>query len=223
MSQQFKLARYDKARSALAACVSVDEVKDWADRAAAMQAYGRMANDRSLQVDAAEIRLRAERRLGEMLVAAKAAGQLASGARIAGARPGANDGSSAVVTADHRPTLAEAGISKDLSARAQKLAAVPDAEFEAELAAKRERDLQDGARVSARLEAAGARELERRAAQQQPEDVTDAVIEPRTILEQASMYGHELDRIGALVGEPSRMRVAAAVEKALRHGGRRAA
>ena len=126
MSQQFKLARYDKARSALAACVSVDEVKDWADRAAAMQAYGRMANDRSLQVDAAEIRLRAERRLGEMLVAAKAAGGLNPASTL--------KRGPVVVAHDHgeesRVTLAEAGISKDLSARAQKLAAVPDAEFE---------------------------------------------------------------------------------------------
>jgi hypothetical protein len=46
-----------------------------------------------------------------------------------------------------------------LSSRAQKLAAVPAAEFEAELAAKRERDRQDGARVSARLERAGEQAL----------------------------------------------------------------
>jgi predicted phage-related endonuclease len=46
-----------------------------------------------------------------------------------------------------------------LSSRAQKLAAVPEATFEAELAAKRERDQREGARVSARLEQAGAREL----------------------------------------------------------------
>ena len=147
------LIKYEAACRAIAECKSVDEVKSWADKAAAMQAYGRMAKDRTLEVDAAEIRIRAERRLGEMLAGEKAEG---------GLRPAATlKQGPVVVTNDHgkKPTLADAGISKDLSSRAQKLAAVPEAEFEAELAAKRERDRKDGARVSAKLEQAGARAL----------------------------------------------------------------
>ncbi len=95
-----------------------------------------MAKDKSLEVDAAEIRIRSERRLGEMLAQQKADGGLAQGVRMAGAKPGANDGSSAVVCDDRRPAapkLSDAGISKDLSARAQKLAAVPQEQFEAEV------------------------------------------------------------------------------------------
>lgn len=56
-----------------------------------------------------------------------------------------------VVGHDRIPTLAEVGISKDLSSRAQKLAAVPEAQFEAEVSEWRERVAAEGARVSARL------------------------------------------------------------------------
>lgn len=159
-----ELVRYEAACRAIAECKSVDEVKSWTDKAAAMQAYGRMAQDKTLEVDAAEIRIRAERRLGEMLAHQKATGGLATGARLAGSKPGSNDGSSAVVANDHRPKapkLADAGISKDLSSRAQKLAAVPAGEFEAEIGQWRERVSEEGNRVSARLQTAGERELKK--------------------------------------------------------------
>lgn len=158
MSNQ--LIKYEAACRALAECKSVDEAKTWADKAAAMQAYGRMANDRTLEVDAAEIRIRAERRLGEMIAMQKADGGLSTGSR--GQLSGKSVDGLAVVTDDRQknlPKLSDAGISKDLSSRAQKLAAVPAEEFEDELAAKRERDIREGARVSARLEAAGARKM----------------------------------------------------------------
>ena len=105
-----QLIKYEAACRALAECKAVDEVKAWADKAAAMQAYGKMAKDKSLEIDASEIRIRAERRLGEMLSTQKADGGLNRGAQIAGSKAGANDGSSAVVADDHRPKLADAGI-----------------------------------------------------------------------------------------------------------------
>jgi hypothetical protein len=60
--------------------------------------------------------VRAERKLGEMLKAAKAAGQLNPG----GNRQSIVDGD------DNGPKLADCGISRDLSSRAQKIAAVLD-------------------------------------------------------------------------------------------------
>jgi len=153
------LIKYEAACLALAECKSVDEAKGWADKAAAMQAYGRMANDRTLEVDAAEIRIRAERRLGEML----AASDLQRGGRPA-EKTGRHERPVSEV-----PTLADSGISKDLSSRAQKLAAVPAAEFEAELAAMRERDREDGARVSARLQVAGEKAMQGKRSQKQVE------------------------------------------------------
>lgn len=141
-----KLIKYEQARHALAMCKQVDEVKDWADKAAAMQAYGRMAKDKALEVDAAEIRIRAERRLGELIAAQKAG-------------PGLNRGAAATRSAETTalPTLKDAGISKDLSSRAQNIAAVPEQEFEQEIGEWRERVTAEGARVSARLEAKGAK------------------------------------------------------------------
>jgi hypothetical protein len=44
----------------------VDEVKHELDSAVAMQAYAPQAKNPSLEFDCAEIRMRAERRLGEM-------------------------------------------------------------------------------------------------------------------------------------------------------------
>lgn len=153
-----QLIKYEAACRALAECKAVDEVKALADKAAAMQAYARMAKDKTLEVDAAEIRIRAERRLGEMLALQKAEGGMATGVRMAGKDA---DGS-AVVRNDRRkdaPKLADAGISKDLSSRAQKLAAVPADEFEAALTEKREIQAREGERVTARLLAEGERRM----------------------------------------------------------------
>jgi hypothetical protein len=151
------LIKYDAARSALAECKAVDEVKAWADKAEAMRAYGRMAKDKTLEVDAAEIRIRAERRLGEMIAAQKSDGGLSRGAAGAGINQHTpSEVRSSVTTA---PKLADAGISKDLSARAQKLAAVPEAEFEAEVGEWRGRVQAEGARVTTRLEKAGEKAI----------------------------------------------------------------
>lgn len=156
------LVKYEAACRALAECKAIDEVKGWADKAAAMQAYGRMAKDKTLEVDAAEIRIRAERRLGEMLAAQKADGGLNKGKLKQGPALVANeDGKST-------PKLADVGIGYDLSSRAQKLAAVPEAEFEAEVGQWRERVTAEGARVSARLEKAGERAMKANAPEPEP-------------------------------------------------------
>jgi len=165
MTQQ--LIRYDAAVRALAECKAVDEVKDWHDKAAAMQAYGRIAKDKALETDAAEIRIRAERRLGEMIASQKAAGGLNTGAK--------GIGKSAVPTGNRTPTLAEAGIDKKLSARAQKLAAVPESQFEAEVGEWRDRVSAEGVRVTARLEAAGEAAIA--AAPAKPEEKPEAPVD----------------------------------------------
>jgi N6-adenosine-specific RNA methylase IME4 len=118
------LAKYEAARKALAEASRVDEVKEIRDVGIALATYARLAKDSELIDRATDIRMRAERRLGEMLGAQKATVGFATGA--AGIGPIA-------VPEKYRnqpPTLAEAGIDKKLSARSQKLAALPEAEFE---------------------------------------------------------------------------------------------
>ena len=156
------LIKYEAARLALAECKTFDEAKSWADKAAAMQAYGRMARDKSMEIDAAEIRLRAERRLGEMLIEQKENG---------GLNKGKLKQFTAVVTDDHGelPTLADSGISKDLSSRAQKYAGVPAAEFDAIVSDWREKVSEEGVRVSLQLEAKGEAAAKKKPVISEPE------------------------------------------------------
>ena len=122
-----QLAKWEKAKAALADCKSVDEVKDIVDQATAIQAYARQAKDRTLEQDAVEIRMRAERRLGEMMAEQKATVGLAKGQQSA-------KGFTKNPLAP--PTLAEAGIDKNLANRARRMARMPQAEFDDAVAGK---------------------------------------------------------------------------------------
>lgn len=112
-----QLVLYEAARRALAEANRVDEVKGIRDQAEAMRAYARQASDHLLQNMASEIRLRAERRLGELLVETRE-----SGARDPGGRG----------RIESRPTiqLADLGITPDQSSKWQKIATIPEPEFE---------------------------------------------------------------------------------------------
>jgi hypothetical protein len=172
------LIKYEAACRALAACKAVDEVKNLLDKAEAMRLYGRMARDKTLEMDAAEIRMRAERRLGQMLADQKASAGFA--------KPGPKS----VVADDRIPTLSDVGISKDLSSRAQKMAAVPEAEFEAEVGEWRDRVQVEGERVSTRLQKAGARAQQE--AEHEAEDAGPSAEEDAYLAERAQQFASEL-------------------------------
>lgn len=121
------LVNYNAACTALTVAKNTDEVKDIRDKAEAMRAYAHQAKNRQLEIDAAEIRIRAERRLGELIKAQKESVGLATGGEHGG--KSAIDGTRAEPSIK-RPTLSEAGISKKLSSHAQKVANIPEDEFE---------------------------------------------------------------------------------------------
>lgn len=147
-----QLIKYDAACKALAEAKAVDEVKAIHDQSEALRHYSRLAKNRQLEVDAAEIRIRAERRLGQLLNEKKAAGAL----RGQGERIISNVDS--VDISNRAPTLAEIGVTRDLSSRAQKIAAVPDDEFELTLAEHREEQKAVSVRTMKRLTTAGERQ-----------------------------------------------------------------
>ena len=61
------LPGYDKVCRAVRDLKTVDEVDGIIARAEAIRAYAKQARNRQLELDAAEIRIRAERRLGELM------------------------------------------------------------------------------------------------------------------------------------------------------------
>jgi hypothetical protein len=116
-----KLVRYEAARKALAEAVAFDEVMNIMNIAEQAALYAKQANDNDLIEKATEIRVRAQRKAGEMLVQAREQGQrAASGGTL-------RKESSAA-------TLSQIGITKDQSSRYQQLAAMPAEHFETAVA-----------------------------------------------------------------------------------------
>lgn len=142
-----QLVKYEAACRALAAARSTDEVRAIRDTAAALKVYARQAKNKQLEIDAAEIRIRAERRIGELMQAQRETEGLNAGAK----GRGSNQHKVRIATGPTPPTLADAGIDKHLADRARKLAAMPHPAFEARVAEWRETVAQDSARVNDRL------------------------------------------------------------------------
>jgi uncharacterized protein YggU (UPF0235/DUF167 family) len=113
------LIRYDAARRALAAACRVDEVKKIHDKAVALLAYAKQAGDLTLQNQAAEIRILAERRAGQLLVNLEEVGQRQT--RERGRPP----------KASQPVTLSKVGITRNQSSKWQRMARlIDDATFE---------------------------------------------------------------------------------------------
>jgi hypothetical protein len=119
-----ELIRYDAMCSAIAAAYQVDEVKDIRDKALAIEIYARQARNTEAETRACEIRLRAERRCEQLLREREMA---------KAGRPPDNWSHDATDFRGAAP-LADLGISKTQSSRWQKLAAIPEEDFEATFA-----------------------------------------------------------------------------------------
>ena len=114
----YELEKWNNAKTAIAECKTVDEVKHIRDKAEALRMYAKQAGE-SLQVqnDIAEIKIRAERKAGELL------------RDMPKATPGVKPNS---VTPCNRieTTLEDIGIEKHQSSRWQQTAAIPEKDFE---------------------------------------------------------------------------------------------
>jgi hypothetical protein len=110
---------YEAAKLALSNCASVDECKDWADKAAALASYAKQANDEDLMKQATRIRDRAIRRMGEVL-------------KQFDARPSnaekQSEGDHTLIS--QREAAEQAGITKHQQVQAVRVANVPADDFE---------------------------------------------------------------------------------------------
>jgi hypothetical protein len=97
-----QLVRYDAACKALTEAKAVDEVLDIRNQGEGLRAYARQAKNKTLEADAWEIRMRAERRVGELMRTQDETVGLSEGGR-----PRKTTGFNSDPV---KPTLAEAGI-----------------------------------------------------------------------------------------------------------------
>jgi hypothetical protein len=112
------LVRYDAMCRAIAEAHAVDEVKDIHDKAVALEAYARQAQNTDAEREATEIRLRAERKVGQLL-----AEQIKQGGDTRRSK-------------SSEPTLKDLGISKDQSSKWQKIGAMSDEDFDLAIGTK---------------------------------------------------------------------------------------
>lgn len=126
-----KLMKYDAACRAIAAAKNVDEVKNVRSVAAAMKAYARQANNKDMEADAVEIRMRATRRMDQMRQDQKSTVGLRSGGDARKVARGKQN-------PEQKPTLEQAGIDKNLAKEGRKLGALNDREFEKAVKTARE-------------------------------------------------------------------------------------
>jgi hypothetical protein len=114
---------YANAKSALSACVSLDECKGWSDKAAALASYAKQAEDDEMMRMATRIRDRAIRRAGELLkqIEPKRGGDRKSLEYQSGDAP-------TLIT--RAQAASDAGMSRDQMHTALRLANIPADDFE---------------------------------------------------------------------------------------------
>jgi hypothetical protein len=111
---------YESAKYWVAQYESVDELKDYLDKAKSIEEYARRANDYELEINAGRARVRAERRCGELL-------------KEMDRKPGARTDLTSPDNAErsvYAIALENAKLSTQQSSKYQQLANVPEKEFE---------------------------------------------------------------------------------------------
>ncbi len=125
------LVHYNAARTELAKAVKIDEVKGIRDMAMAAKVYARQAQDKTMLADATEIKLRAERKAGEILIAMEKTGERFTRGNVKGGTYTGGPkriGKSSSSTTTNK--LSDLGITNQQSADWQRLAKTPEKQFE---------------------------------------------------------------------------------------------
>lgn len=115
---------YEKMCSAIVECHRVDEVKDIRDKAIALEKYSQQAKNHENERMAREIRLRAERKAGELL--AKLPKAKTTNSRYEAAL----DRSTRLSAESKRTAMDRNKIHKDQAHKWERIASIPEAEFE---------------------------------------------------------------------------------------------
>lgn len=122
------LVHFDRARQALELASSIDEVKAIRDQAEALRQYARQSRQSlEMQNHCAEIKLRAERKAGEMLAVTERSegGRPKTAASVAGVSP-------------YREALESIDLPERTAQRWQAVAQIPERTFEAHIAATKD-------------------------------------------------------------------------------------
>src|SRR6516162_8297681 len=109
-----ELVYYQAAKTALAQVVKVDEAKNIRDKALAMQAYAQQAKDNEFFNYATEIRMRAERRMGELMMSPETPKATGTRGIIQPGMDGAPGGIPRIPPAEKTPTYDDLHIGKTL-------------------------------------------------------------------------------------------------------------
>jgi len=156
-----ELAHYSAMCHAIALCHSIDEVKDLKNKARALEIYAAQSQNLDAERKACEVRLRAERRTGELLK------DLARTPREESGHAGGKGLPNVRSPSPLADALSRTGISRQTAHRYQALAAVPAATFEAAL---RDPEKPTTTGLLAKAEAARAVQAAKDSAPQMPSD-----------------------------------------------------
>ena len=128
-----ELALYDNAVKALEEAAEIDEVKEVHNQAVAIRLYAKQSDNRELEANAVKIRMRAMRKMGELLQKMdKSKGGNPEGFSRVNDNPHQQFyAKEQLVSLNNKPlTMAELGVDKNLSSQSQKLAAQTEEKFE---------------------------------------------------------------------------------------------
>lgn len=147
-----QLVKYEAMVLAINECHNVDEVKDIRDKARALEMYARQAKNTDAERKAADVRLRAERRTGELLRDMARAEGPQNGKAGPGRGNTSSDATCFIEASEYSAALESAGLSRQTAHRYQQLAEVPSETFERALANPESRPTTTGILRESRIE-----------------------------------------------------------------------